>query len=187
MYIADFHRMANVKSSEKGNFAWQDRGRYTKKMRRLFSRKGIHRRLFLKVLGLSSIGLSFGFPFYAKWGKNGEGEERQVQGGREMIMTSSDTVFGRKITRTVGLVRGSTVRARHVGKDILAGLRNIVGGEVEEYTKLLAEAREQAVDRMKEAAKNVDANAIVGVRFVTSSVLQGASEMLVYGTAVVIE
>ncbi len=104
-----------------------------------------------------------------------------------MIVTTSDTVAGKRIVRILGLARGNTVRARHIGKDILAGLRNIVGGEVQEYTKLLAESREQALDRMVEDARQLGANAIIGTRFVTSMVAQGMAELLAYGTAVVVE
>jgi len=104
-----------------------------------------------------------------------------------MILTTGETVAGKRIVRTLGLVRGNTVRARHIGRDILAGLRNIVGGEVQEYTKLLAESREQALDRMADEARLLGANAIVGVRFVTSMVAQGMAELLAYGTAVVVE
>jgi uncharacterized protein YbjQ (UPF0145 family) len=104
-----------------------------------------------------------------------------------MILTTSETVAGKRIVRTLGMARGNTVRARHIGRDILAGLRNIVGGEVQEYTKLLAESREQALDRMVEEARLLGANAIVGVRFVTSMVAQGMAELLAYGTAVVVE
>lgn len=104
-----------------------------------------------------------------------------------MIVATSDTVAGKRVVRTLGLVRGNSVRARHIGRDILAGLRNIVGGEVQEYTKLLAESREQALDRMAAEARMLGANAIVGVRFVTSMVAQGMAELLAYGTAVVVE
>lgn len=104
-----------------------------------------------------------------------------------MIVASSDSLAGKKIVRTVGLVRGNTIRARHVGKDIMAAFRNLVGGEVSEYTKMLAESREQALDRMVEEADALGANAIVTVRFVTSMVMQGAAELLAYGTAVVVE
>lgn len=104
-----------------------------------------------------------------------------------MIVTTSDTVAGKRVVRTLGLARGNTVRARHIGRDILAGLRNIVGGEVQEYTKLLAESREQALDRMVEEARLLGANAIIGTRFVTSMVAQGMAELLAYGTAVVVE
>jgi uncharacterized protein YbjQ (UPF0145 family) len=104
-----------------------------------------------------------------------------------MILTTNETVAGKRIVRTLGLARGNTVRARHIGRDILAGLRNIVGGEVQEYTKLLAESREQALDRMVDEARLLGANAIVGVRFVTSMVAQGMAELLAYGTAVVVE
>jgi uncharacterized protein YbjQ (UPF0145 family) len=91
------------------------------------------------------------------------------------------------VVRTLGLARGNTVRARHIGRDILAQLRNVVGGEVQEYTKLLAESREQALDRMVEEARGLGANAVIGVRFVTSLVAQGMAELLAYGTAVVVE
>lgn len=104
-----------------------------------------------------------------------------------MIVASSDSLAGKKIVRTVGLVRGNTIRARHVGKDIMAAFRNLVGGEVSEYTKMLAESREQALDRMVEEADALGANAVVTVRFVTSMVMQGAAELLAYGTAVVVE
>lgn len=101
-----------------------------------------------------------------------------------MLITTQDTFADHEIAETIGLVRGNTIRARHVGKDILAGLRNLVGGEITEYTKMLAEAREQAMDRMIERAQERGANGIVGVRFVTSTVMQGAAELLAYGTAV---
>lgn len=101
-----------------------------------------------------------------------------------MIVVTTGGVSGTRITRVHGLVRGNTIRARHLGRDILANLRNIAGGEVREYTKMLAEAREQAIDRMVEEAEALGANAIVGVRFQTSMVMKGAAEMLCYGTAV---
>ncbi|MEM7115089.1 MAG: YbjQ family protein [Chloroflexota bacterium] len=101
-----------------------------------------------------------------------------------MQITTTYTFPGYEITETLGVVRGNTVRARHIGKDIMAGLRNIVGGEIGEYTKLLAESREQALDRMLANAKEVGADGVVGVRFVTSTVSQAAAELLVYGTAV---
>ena len=101
-----------------------------------------------------------------------------------MIVTTTDAIPGATIAETLGLVRGSTVRARHIGRDILAGLRNIIGGEVNEYTKLLAEAREESLQRMIENAEGMGANAIVGTRFITASVAQGAAEIVAYGTAV---
>ena len=104
-----------------------------------------------------------------------------------MILSTTDTIPGKTITKHVGLVRGNTIRARHVGKDILAGLRNLVGGEIAEYTKLLGESREQALDRMTEEAEKLGANAVVGVRFSTSEVMTHAAEILAYGTAVVVE
>jgi uncharacterized protein YbjQ (UPF0145 family) len=104
-----------------------------------------------------------------------------------MIVTTTPSIEGKRIVRTLGLVRGNSVRARHIGRDILAMLRNIVGGEVQEYTKLLAESREQALDRMVEEARELGANGVVAVRFVTSMVAQGMAELLAYGTAVVVE
>ncbi len=104
-----------------------------------------------------------------------------------MIITTSERIEGKNITRTIGLVKGSTIRARHVGRDIMAGLRGIVGGEITEYTKMMAESREQAIQRMIEDAERQGANAVVGMRFTTSMVMQNASEILAYGTGVVIE
>lgn len=104
-----------------------------------------------------------------------------------MLLSTTDTIAGKTIVKHLGLVRGNTIRARHIGKDILAGLRNLVGGEVTEYTKLLAESREQALDRMLEEAKRLGANAIVGIRFSTSEVAVHAAEILAYGTAVFVE
>lgn len=101
-----------------------------------------------------------------------------------MIVVTTPTVPGSRITQTLGLVRGNTIRARHLGKDILAVLRNVAGGEVKEYTKMLAESREQAIDRMVEEAEALNADAVVGLRFQTSMVMSGAAEMLCYGTAV---
>jgi uncharacterized protein YbjQ (UPF0145 family) len=104
-----------------------------------------------------------------------------------MIVTTTHTITGMRITRTLGLVQGSSVRARHIGRDLTAFLKNITGGEIREYTKLLAEAREQCLDRMREDAARLGANAVVGVRFSSTDISEGASELLVYGTAVVIE
>ena len=104
-----------------------------------------------------------------------------------MIVVTSPTVPGKTIIRTIGLVSGNTIRARHVGKDILAALRNLVGGEITEYAKLLSESREQAVDRMIAQAEKVEANAIVGMQFSTSVVMGNSAEMMAYGTAVVVE
>jgi uncharacterized protein YbjQ (UPF0145 family) len=101
-----------------------------------------------------------------------------------MLMTTQDCFEDRPIVKTLGLVRGNTIRSRHLGKDILAGLRALVGGEITEYTKMLAEAREQSLDRMVAEAKRLGADAIVAVRFVTAPVMQGAAELLAYGTAV---
>ena len=104
-----------------------------------------------------------------------------------MIIVSSDHIEGKKTVKTLGLVKGSSIRARHLGRDITAGLRGMVGGEIKEYTKLMTEAREQAIQRMTEDAEKMGANAIVDTRFVTSMVMSGASELLVYGTAVIVE
>jgi len=104
-----------------------------------------------------------------------------------MIVVTTDFIPGKKITKVVGLVRGNTIRARHIGRDILASLRNIVGGEVTEYTKMLAETREQSLDRMVEEAVKFGANAVISVRFSTSYIMQGAAELLAYGTAVMTE
>ena len=104
-----------------------------------------------------------------------------------MIITTSDQVEGKRIVKTIGMVKGSTVRAKHLGKDIMAGLRGVVGGEITEYTKLMAESREQAIQRMVEDAERQGANAIVGMRFSTSMIMQNASEILAYGTGVVLE
>ena len=104
-----------------------------------------------------------------------------------MLLSTTDTICGKKIIRHLGLVRGNTIRARHIGRDILAVLRHIVGGEITDYTKMMAESREQAIDRMVEDARNLGANAIVRVSFTTQMVMGGASEILAYGTAVVVE
>ncbi len=104
-----------------------------------------------------------------------------------MIIVTTPDVQGKQVMRTLGLVRGSSIRSRHIGKDIMAMMRNIAGGEVREYTKMLAEAREQALDRMVEEANALDADAVLCVRFQTSMVMAGAAEMLCYGTAVTFE
>ena len=104
-----------------------------------------------------------------------------------MIITTSGQIEGKAIVKMVGLVRGSTIRARHLGKDIMAGFRGMVGGEITEYTKMMAEAREEAIQRMVEDAEKQGANAIVSMRFTTSMVMQNAAEVLAYGTGVVLE
>ena len=104
-----------------------------------------------------------------------------------MIVSTTAEVAGKKVVRTLGLVRGNTIRARHLGRDIMAKLRNLVGGEVTEYTKLFAEAREQSLDRMVAEAKDLGGNGIIEARFATSMVMDGAAELLAYGTAVVLE
>ena len=102
-------------------------------------------------------------------------------------MSTTDTVAGRPTVKVLGVVSGSTVRARNIGRDITALFRNIVGGEISEYTTLLAQSREEAITRMKDVAAGKGANAIVGMRFMTSMVAQGSAEILAYGTAVVVE
>jgi uncharacterized protein YbjQ (UPF0145 family) len=102
-------------------------------------------------------------------------------------MTTGFEIPGMKVVQIAGLVKGNTVRARHIGKDIAALFKNIVGGEIEEYTKLLAESREQSLDRMVGEAEKLGANAIIGLRFSTSYIMQNAAEILVYGTAVIVE
>jgi uncharacterized protein YbjQ (UPF0145 family) len=104
-----------------------------------------------------------------------------------MIIVTTPDITGMRIVRTLGLVRGNTIRARHVGKDILAIFRNLAGGEIHEYTKMMAESREQAIDRLVEDAESLEANAVVGLRFQTSMIQAGAAEMLCYGTAVVVQ
>lgn len=104
-----------------------------------------------------------------------------------MIVVTAETVAGKHIVKTLGLVRGNSVRARHAGKDVLALMRNLVGGEISEYTKMMAETREQALDRMVEQAVELGANAIVALRFQTAEVMSGAAELMAYGTAVVVE
>lgn len=101
-----------------------------------------------------------------------------------MILTTSDTIPEKEISQILGIARGSTVRARSIGRDIFAGFKNIVGGEIHEYTKLQAEAREQALQRMKDDANKMGADAIINIRFQSSTIMQGASEILAYGTAV---
>ena len=104
-----------------------------------------------------------------------------------MIIVTTPDITGMRIVRTLGLVRGNTIRARHVGKDILAIFRNLAGGEIHEYTKMMAESREQAIHRLVEDAESLEANAVVGLRFQTSMIQAGAAEMLCYGTAVVVD
>ena len=104
-----------------------------------------------------------------------------------MIVTPASSVAGLRVVKTLGLVRGNTIRARHLGRDIMAGLKNLIGGEIEEYTKMMAEAREQALDRMVAEAQSVDADAILDVQFGTSYVMASAAEILAYGNAVKLE
>jgi len=104
-----------------------------------------------------------------------------------MIITTSDKIEGKRLAKTVGLVRGSTIRAKHIGKDIMAGLRGLVGGEITEYTQMMAEAREEAIQRMVDDAEKQGANAIVSMRFATAMIMTNAAEILAYGTGVVAE
>jgi len=101
-----------------------------------------------------------------------------------MLLVTTEIVEGRTIDEVLGLVRGNTIRARHLGRDVMAGLRNIVGGEIKDYTRMLSQARDQAIERMVKEAEKAGANAIVGVRFTTSQTMSGAAEILAYGTAV---
>ena len=104
-----------------------------------------------------------------------------------MLLTNTEAIPGKNITRYLGLVQGNTIRARHVGRDIMAGFKAMVGGEIKSYTELLQQARKEATDRMVQQATQLGANAVVNVRFTTSSVMQGAAELYAYGTAVVVE
>lgn len=104
-----------------------------------------------------------------------------------MIITTTDSIPGKEITEIIGIARGSTVRARNVGRDIFASLKNLVGGEIEEYTKLQAHSREQAMQRMEDDAIKLGADAVINVRITTAMIMQGAAEILVYGTAVKIK
>jgi len=104
-----------------------------------------------------------------------------------MLLATTETVCGKTIVKHLGLVRGNTIRARHIGRDIMAKVKNVVGGEISDYTKLMGESREQAIDRMVEEAQALGANAIVGIKFSTAEVMDSAAEILVYGTAVVVE
>ncbi|KTG10407.1 hypothetical protein AUR64_12650 [Haloprofundus marisrubri] len=101
-----------------------------------------------------------------------------------MELSNTDEIAGREITETLGVVRGNTVRARNIGRDITQGLRNVVGGELKGYTDLMSDAREEALSRMEEEAEELDADAVVNVRFVTSNIAQSGAELLAYGTAV---
>ena len=104
-----------------------------------------------------------------------------------MLVLTSETIAGKEIIESLGIARGSTVRARHIGRDIFAGLKNIVGGEISEYTKLLADSRDEAIQRLIKDAESMGADAVINVRFTTSAVSQGAAEILVFGTAVKIK
>ena len=102
----------------------------------------------------------------------------------DVIISTTDYIPGREVSEILGIARGSTVRARNIGRDIFAGLKNIVGGEIEEYTKLQAQSREQALQRVVENAEKLGADAVINIRMTTSVIMQGAAEILVYGTAV---
>ena len=104
-----------------------------------------------------------------------------------MILATTDGIPGKRVVRVLGLVKGNTIRSRHAGLDLIAALRGLVGGEIPEYTKMLAESREQALDRLVADAESVGANAVVGLRFTTASMMQGAAELMAYGTATIVE
>ncbi|MCW8877490.1 MAG: YbjQ family protein [Kangiellaceae bacterium] len=104
-----------------------------------------------------------------------------------VILSTTEFIYGKRIVKHVGLVRGTTIRTRHIGHDILAKLRSLVGGEIHEYTKLMAESREQVLDRIMDDARELGGNAIVGLHFSTSQITYGAAELMVYGTAVLVE
>ena len=104
-----------------------------------------------------------------------------------MIVVTTESISNKQIVKTLGLVRGNTIRARHLGRDIVAVFRNMIGGEITEYTKLMGESREQAIDRMVENARQLEANAVICVRLTTSMLMGGAAEIVAYGTAVVVE
>lgn len=110
-----------------------------------------------------------------------------TQSGESMLLSNLELIPNKRVTKHLGLVQGSTIRAKHAGKDILAGFKNIFGGELKAYTELMHEAREEATDRMIKQAEGMGANAVLNIRFATSSVAQGAAELFAYGTAVVLE
>jgi len=105
-------------------------------------------------------------------------------GDKKMLLLTINEIPGQEVTEVLGLVKGNTIRAKHLGKDLVAGLRNLVGGELKEYTEMISEAREESLSRMEEEAKKLGADAIIGIRITTSQVAQGAAEILAYGTAV---
>jgi uncharacterized protein YbjQ (UPF0145 family) len=111
----------------------------------------------------------------------------QITDGGGVLLTNMETVPGKRVTEAYGVVTGSTVRAKHIGRDFMAGLKNLIGGELKGYTELLGDARQEAVARMVEEARSMGANAVINVRFATSSVAQGAAELFAYGTAVRVE
>ena len=112
------------------------------------------------------------------------GRADKIESGESMLLTNLESVPGKTITEHYGIVMGSTVRAKHIGRDLLAGFKNIIGGELTGYTELLQEARAEATERMVASAQKMGANAVINIRFVTSSITQGAAELFAYGTAV---
>ena len=116
--------------------------------------------------------------------RNTKIKEKELRWEKEMIIVNTDFVQGKTIVETMGIVKGNTIRAKHIGKDIVAGLRQIVGGELKEYTEMLTDARKQSMQRMVEEATSLGADAIINVRFTTSQIMSSAAEILVYGTAV---
>lgn len=140
--------------------------------------------MVLGDMGIDSVSISTHFLFHIC-----KEDLEEIQGGGEgiMIIVTTDFVPGKEVKELKGFVRGSTVQAKHIGKDIIAGLKTIIGGEISEYSELMEEARKQAIDRMMEEASQKGANAVIAVRLETSAVMQNASEIIAYGTAVVVE
>lgn len=140
--------------------------------------------MVLGDLGIDSVSISTHLLFHIC---KEDLDKIQGRGERIMIIVTTDFVPGKEVKELRGFVRGSTVQAKHIGKDIIAGLKTIIGGEISEYSELMEEARKQAIDRMMEEASQKGANAVIAVRLETSAVMQNASEIIAYGTAVVVE
>jgi uncharacterized protein YbjQ (UPF0145 family) len=140
--------------------------------------------LVLGDMGIDSVSISTHLLFHIY---KEDLEKIQCRGEEIMIIVTTDYVPGKDVKELKGFVRGSTVQAKHIGKDIIAGLKTIIGGEISEYSELMEEARKQAIDRMMEEASQKGANAVIAVRLETSAVMQNASEIIAYGTAVVVE
>lgn len=140
--------------------------------------------MVLGDMGIDSVSISTHLLFHIY---EEDMEKIQCRGEEIMIIVTTDYVPGKDVKELKGFVRGSTVQAKHIGKDIIAGLKTIIGGEISEYSELMEEARKQAIDRMMEEASQKGANAVIAVRLETSAVMQNASEIIAYGTAVVVE